>query len=356
MRQLIVFFCVILAVLPALGQTPSLPESGTVELTDKQIQRLGIVTQASQIARETVLGSLPARIVPASTGMQAVTVPFDGVLVKIHVLPSQKVKAGQSLFTIQSRSYLDMRIGLDGARSELNTAQTALTQQKKLADEGLASKNTLLPLQADLMRAQALVDEHQKPLQGTYSAGNGRYIIKAPAAGWLEGFDLSVGQSVDSLTALTAIMQSDDLWAQIQLPAALLGKISPGDQVRYENGASGEVVSIARSIDPRTKSALLIAEVPEYAGYNPGELTHIYLSKPAEESGLVRIPSSAIIRLNGTTCVFRKNRAGFDAVKVDIAGQGGGFVIVSGDNLSPGTIVATRGLTELKAIWLEGAG
>ena len=167
----------------------------TITLSELQITRLGILVQASLPADDAPLLKAPAKIIPARTSLTAITVPFEGVLTRIHILPSQYVKAGETLFTIRSRDYLDMKIGLDGARSELEAVTNALVQQQKLVDEGLSAGTSLLPLKAAVTRAKALVDEHREPLRGIYGAGSAQYYIKAPDNGRIENFDLQVGQN-----------------------------------------------------------------------------------------------------------------------------------------------------------------
>jgi len=332
-----------------------------ITLNAQQISRLGIKTELSLQATDISLASVPAKIIPVRTSMQAITVPFDGVLTKIHVLPTQAIKAGQTLFTVRSRDYLEMKIGLDGANSELETANTALTQQKKLVDEGLAAGTTLLPLTANVTRAQMMADEHKRSLQNTYGAGAGQYYIKASAGGRIEDFNLQVGQSVKAMSAVSSVFTSNDLWVEVQVPSDLVGQIGVGDLIGFDDGSRGEVISAARTIDPKTKSAVLVANVPPSSGFNPGQLTKVNISKPTQENGpnngkaggFVRVPVLSIIRLDGVTNVFRQTGSGFEPIEVTVEGRSHGYATIS-STLAVGDKVAVSGLTELKAISLEG--
>ncbi len=342
------------SMLPFGASASEMVQAPKVHLTDQQITRLGITTQLAQSAGDISLANVPAKIIPARSSLQAITVPFDGVLTKIHVLPSQKVEAGQILFTIRSRDYLDMKIGLDAAKSELLTANIALDQQQKLVDEGLAAGATLLPLKAAVMRARAMVDEHQAPLRGVYGAGGAQYYVKAPMNGRIEALDLKIGQAVEPLMAVSALYTSDELWAEVQVPADLVGYIKAGDKIGFDDGSYGEVISAARQIDIKTKSALLVAKVPSGSGLNLGQLTRVNISKSAEGNNMVRVPSSAIIRLNGKTKIYKTADGGFVPLEVEVKGRTRGFAIIAGA-VKPGDVVAVSGLTELKAISLMEA-
>ncbi|MCF6274204.1 MAG: efflux RND transporter periplasmic adaptor subunit [Robiginitomaculum sp.] len=328
--------------------------SETISLTDKQISRLGITATASLSAGNMSLANVPAKIIPVRTSLKAITIPYEGVLTKIHVLPSQEIKAGQTLFTVRSRDYMDMNIGLQAAKGELEVANIALKQQTLLVDEGLVAGTTLLPLKANVMRAQALVDEYQTPLRGIHGAGLSQYYIKAPESGRIEDFDLQIGQSVEPMSAVTAIYTSDDLWAEVMVPEKLVGQVKAGDSIGFDDGSFGEVVSASRMIDPKTKSAMLVAKVPAGSGLNPGQLTQVIISKSSQAGEMVRVPVSAIIRLNGKTNVFLKSSGGFTPIAVEVTGRSRGYATIAGTVIE-GDQVAVTGLTELKAMHLAGA-
>ena len=106
-------------------------------------------------------------------------------------------------------------------------------------------------------------------------------------------------------------------------------------------------------IDPKTKSAVLMAKVPDGSGFNPGQLTQVDIFQTARSNEYVRVPVSATIRLNGKICVFKQVSDGFRPVEVVVHGRTREYATVSGE-LSAGDNVAISGLTELKAISLEG--
>ena len=328
--------------------------SDTISLSEKQISRLGITAQPSVSAGEVSLANVPAKIIPVRTSMKVITSPFEGVLTKIHILPSQKIKAGQILFTVRSRDYLDLNIGLQAAKGELEAAKTALQQQTLLVNEGLSAGTTLLPLKANVMRAQALVNEHSTPLRGVHGTGLSQFYIKAPSSGRIEDFDLQIGQSVNPISAITAIYTSDDLWAEVMVPQDLVGQIKAGDSIGFDDGSFGEVVSASRMIDPKTKSAMLVAKVPAGAGLNPGQLTQVNISKSAKSDNMVKVPVSALIRLNGQTHVFLKQNENFTPIAVNVTGRSRGYASISGA-INIGDQVAITGLAELKAIHLAKA-
>ncbi len=324
--------------------------SDTISLTDRQIERMGIKTQASIAATDILLADIPAKVVPVRNNIIAVTVPFAGVLTKIHILPGQRVKAGDILFSVRSRDYLEMKTVLDAAKVELQSAKAAFEQQKLLVDEGLASAASLLPLKAELARARAMINEHSSPLRGVSAAGASQYYVKSPASGIVNDFDLVAGQSVEPTNAVSSVYTSDRLWVEMAIPEYLAGQIQIGDKVKFGDGGLGKIISVSNIVDTKTKSASGYATVPKKSGLKRGQLIRVHIAQGVK-SAMVKLPGSAIIRIDGQPHIFKYSNKSFTPIAVNIASKSDGYATISAD-IKPGDMVAVNGLTELKAILL----
>ncbi|MAF60818.1 MAG: hypothetical protein CL680_05070 [Blastomonas sp.] len=70
-------------------------------LNAQQLRRLGVQTVAAEAAMDVPLGTVPAAITLPPEAQVAVTAPFDGAIVRLHVIQGQQVSAGQALATRQ---------------------------------------------------------------------------------------------------------------------------------------------------------------------------------------------------------------------------------------------------------------
>ncbi len=75
-------------------------------LSAQQLRRLGVQTVAAEAAMDVPLGTVPGAITLPPEAQVAVTAPFDGAIVRLHVIQGQQVSAGQALATVRSREPL----------------------------------------------------------------------------------------------------------------------------------------------------------------------------------------------------------------------------------------------------------
>lgn len=325
-----------------------------LELSDKQIERLGVRLAPAQAAEYAELGAVPARVIPARSASWAIVAPFAGVVVSIDALPGSKVEKNAPLFTIMSRDYLAAASGLAQALAEDSAARAALSRQKILVAEGIESGASLEAAEARARSAAAMLAEHRRSIENTAPAERGGYFLLTPQAGRVEQLMVSPGDAVEAMASVGIVVSTADLWLEAQLPADLIGVVSAGDRAALKSGETGAVLSAAASIDPRTRSSVLYAEAPAGADLKIGALTVLTLLKPVKEKSLLKIQSAAVIRLNDKDVVFRRTQSGLAPVTVSIESRTGETVTFSGD-VRPGDQLAISGLTELKAMALEEA-
>ena len=69
--------------------------------------------------------------------LSAVTAPFAGRIAAVGVEPGQKVRAGATLFTIESADVLGLRTTLSQARLKLRLAEEQLARQTEMMKRGV---------------------------------------------------------------------------------------------------------------------------------------------------------------------------------------------------------------------------
>lgn len=325
-----------------------------IELTDKQIDRLGVRLAPAKAADYAALATIPAHVIPARNASRSIVAPFAGVVVSIDALPGEKVEKGAPIFSVMSRDYLDTAAGLAQARAEESAARAALARQKLLVSEGIDSGASLEAAEARARAATAMLNESARALENTAPQDKGGYSVLAAHAGRVEQMSLSPGDAVEAMAPVGIVVSTADLWLEAQLPADLIGEVSAGDHVAFASGAIGSVLAASGALDPKTRSSVLYAEAPGGADLKIGALTELTLLKATTKNSLLAIESAAVIRLNDKDVVFRRTDNGFSAVVVRIESRTAETATFSGD-VKPGDQLAVSGLTELKAMALEEA-
>lgn len=341
----------------ALAGSPSLAQATKpIDLSPIQIERLGISLQEARQTDSIGLIDLVGRVSRAPSSVQTVIAPFSGVIAKVHVSPGATVQPGGAIVTVASRDYAATASSVQQAQAEHDAAMTALARQKQVVGLGLAPRASLEEAEVRVKRAGAQLKEAQALASSSSSVSgqSGVYVVRAPVGGRLSAMNGTVGETVEAMEPIASIATSPDMWIELQVPVRMIGAILPGDAVHLPDGSIAPILSVTDVIDPATRSASATAAAPTTFRAVPGQLIRARLVRDTREEALVQIPSHALVQLNGRDHVFQRTPDGFSPTPVDVAGRTAEVVTIS-DGLRPGDMIATSGLSELKALALQGA-
>ncbi len=341
--------------LAALTGTARAQDTSLIKLSTQQVERLGIRVERVEKADYVALLDLVGRVTRAPDGVGSVVAPFAGAITKIHALPGSNVRVGDPIASIASRDFAATSSMLRQAEAEASAATSALARHKQLVDMGLAPKSSLEEAELRLTRANALVQEARSTAAAAGPSGQaGVYIVRAPATGRLSKLNVRVGDSVDAMSPLASLSTSKSLWIEFQIPLRVIGQVSAGDTVVLPGETTTTMLSVTDVIDPATRSATAIAAMPDGFAAFEGQLIQAKLNQASSGATLLQAPTRAIVQLNGVDHVFRLTPDGFSATPVQVVGKTAEAATLSG-GLRPGDAVATSGLSELKALALQGA-
>jgi multidrug efflux pump subunit AcrA (membrane-fusion protein) len=158
-----------------------------------------------------------------------------------------------------------------------------------------------------------------------------------------------VGQRVDAAAPLIRMARLAPLWVEMQVPAREAARVHLGDAVRLGGlGGAGRVVALGAMVDPASQSVLVRAEVqPPPDGLRAGQAVEVQLERSG--SGLVQLPSVAVLQGTGQSMVFVEAGAGrYRAARVQTVSSSGATAAVSG--LPAGSKVVVQGTAVLKAM------
>lgn len=333
--------CALAAVLVASAAVAA-PPPGVVSLTDANA--MGVKAVAAAAASEMPLTTLPATLAPPLNGRVAVSAPFAGVVNQVDVLEGQTVRAGQRLATLFSPDALRVSAELAQAEAEARVAQAAARRQRMLADEGVIAGARAEEAEARVATALAAAAANRRILSGG-GGRSGEYVLKAPINGRVAQLNLQPGMGLEAMAPAAIIDRDDRLWVEARLPANLIGKVKTGAGVDVE-GRRGRVVAAGSAVDPRTRSAVLRAELQQSAGLYPGKAVKVTVMGPAP-AGAVATPRSSLTRIDGRDAVFVRTSQGYRVQTVTVHGQSADRAVISG--VAAGGQIATTGVTRLKA-------
>ncbi len=325
--------------------------AGPIAVTPEQIERLGIQTAVAEVAKEQTITSVLGRVTPALNARVLVTAPYAGTVVRIEGLEGKDVKPGETIASIASRSYIEARSAVQQNEAEYNAAKAAADRTRELVKEGIAAESRAEEADAKAAQLKAALDAARNALSRVASEPGqpGQYRIVAPSGGTIASLEIAPGQMVEEMAPVGALDTSKQLWIEVRLPAAYVGKVSEGNEVEIEqSGVRGKVIAVGNSIDTHLRSAMLRATIPADSSLVVGQTVRISILAPAP-AGALNLPRNAVVNVGKGSAVFVARDAGFEAVPVTVLAQGAEETTITGA-VQPGMKVAVSGLSELKVL------
>ena len=279
-----------------------------------------------------------------------------------------KVKAGDLLFVLDKRPFVERLAGANAALAEAMVGERKygndVARLKPLAASGGVSKQDLENAEASLESSRASVESAKAKVE-TAQLDLGYCEVKAPIAGLIGAKEVSVGDLVGKgqPTLLATMSSLDPMWFYCNVSeveyvhtksrAQELGKdlgklpltlILAGD---VEHKEQGRIVFFDRAVNVKTGTMRMRAEFP-----NPTELLRPGMFARARvEAGPregIQIPERAIIELQGQSFVWVVDAEQVAHQRPVEPGEPNGSNIVILKGLEPGERIIVEGVAKVR--------
>jgi RND family efflux transporter MFP subunit len=332
--------------------------AGDIRLDAAQVQRLDVQTEAAQPAQGIPLDRLPAEVAAPLETSRTVSAPFAGVVSGVAVDDGAAVKAGALLARVQSRDFLAAQADLRRSGSDAALAQSQAQRDAALLAEGIIASARADESRARAADAQARLQQARAALAGIDAARDsaaGEYTLRAPITGRVLRRAVSPGQVVDAFAPAFVLAADARVDVLFQVPVARRAALAPGLTVEMEDGAQGQVVTVAAASDAASQSLRLRARLSAQAHWRVGERTTVRLLLPAPE-GALSVPLAALLPDGERTLVFVATQAEgamqYRALPVERLGADARNAVVRGA-LKAGDAVVVRGVSALKPLLVQ---
>lgn len=328
-----------------------------VTLTDAQVKQLNVTTGKMQ--ERNFAGEIEANgtvaIMPQS---EALVSSFIGANVKsIVVKAGQKVTKGQALAYVTHPDLLDMQSRYLAAYNKMGYVQQEYERQQKLYNEKIGSgkdyqqtKSEYLSLKSELQTTGAQLQMLGVNLASVRSGHTVTAVaITSPISGSVEDITVKTGQYVDSQTPMFRIINTRNVYADLQVFEKDAPYVKAGQTVvltlKSSTGATfgGKVESVGQTFDGDTKAVHLRVNID---GNHEGLVPGMYLCGrvAANNRLLPALSTEGVVDDGGKSYVFSARHEGgkwtFHPIEVKRGREEKGFV----------EIVATLPADELLAL------
>ena len=210
-----------------------------------------------------------------------VSVFIGGIVKTINVIEGQFVKKGQSLATIQSLMFNNLRLEKEKLQAELQTAKVnkdylelEYDRQKELTDENVNAKKVFQKVSSDLDLEKKKIETFQRQIfimgQTLQMGGSSKtpiLSIPAPISGYITTVNIKIGSNAEVGTPLFSIVDNSKMHVDLLVYEKDLNKVKIGQKVRFiltnQNNVEikGNIFSIGKSFANESKSVAVHADI-----------------------------------------------------------------------------------------------
>lgn len=229
-----------------------------------------------------------------------------GRIAKLLARPGDFVEKDQIIAELSSRELELVKLDYLQAANDLRLHQRVLEMTRPTALAGAVPMQRLLEIENAVEQSQNRLDVARirahtlgVSLDGSQSSPSGSlyYPIRSPIAGQILHSDLAEGKYVEAFEHLLEIVNTDEVWVQLQLLEKDFFKIKVGNRVKIEFPASsisveGVIDRVDAGLDPQTQVSSAWVTLANQA-ILPGLVGRgtIYTSEQAEK---LTVPQRAV--------------------------------------------------------------
>lgn len=297
----------------------------TITFTDDQYKLSDI--QTGEIERRNLSSVIKMTgVIDAEPGSVAtVSAPLGGYIKTAGLLPGQQVKKGQLLATLENSEFISIQQQYLESLGRLEYLEEEYKRQQVLREEDVNATKTFQLVSSDLkvMRAKISGLEQQMALIGISSKALRKNSsisrtanIYAPITGYIKASNVNIGKYVASTDVLFEIMGTSDLHLALNAFEKDLGKIRPGQSVKFSLSSENQydrtakVYLVGQAAD-ENKVIPVHCHLTNSQGLLPGMFVKALLEIGAEQQNAV--PTDALVQLDGADYIIAQTNQGKDS-------------------------------------------
>ena len=280
-----------------------------------------------------------------------------GKIVERRVDVGAEVKDGQVLMRLDPQDLrlaeAQARATLRAAETERDLAQADYKRHQNLRAQNFVSQAVLDAKQAALRAAQANVDAARAGFRGQSNQA-GYANLESDADGVVTAVDAEVGQVVAAGAPVVRVARTDEKEVVIGIPEDRVEALRQASNVNVRLWANraeaipGKIREVSPVADPATRTYTVKVAIPARADVRLGMTATVEITTGGGSgTAALRVPLSALVQDKGVTAVWVVDKGVVQMRKVEVAGQSGNDILLSG-GVQPGQTVVTAGVHLLK--------
>ncbi|MBR5891660.1 MAG: efflux RND transporter periplasmic adaptor subunit, partial [Bacteroidaceae bacterium] len=275
------------------------------------------------------------------------------------VAVGRNVKAGESLFALETGDVTDSNAAIKYAEAESRYNYTKAEYERKaeLVKSKVVSLSDFQATEADYLQAKAVYENLKKNFNG------GKMLLKSPVTGYISDIAVEAGDYVTEGTPLATLQRDGELklFCEVSVRHAAALRNLNDVNIELNDGrcyslaeAEGRIVGVGRAIQNDCNMIPVTIMVKNLDGVVPGNIVNMYMISPADGMNIV-VPRTALVEEMGRFFVFVQHTPVMFEKRPVIIGVSDGKNIQLLNGVKPGERIVTTGAISLKLAQGTGA-
>ncbi|MBX3167581.1 MAG: efflux RND transporter periplasmic adaptor subunit [Candidatus Eremiobacteraeota bacterium] len=254
--------------------------------------------------------------------------------------------------------YREALARLEQGKLEEQVALTHLAREQRLKDTGLLADNEAFQAEVDLRKAeqaQRVAAEVLSDLGADPARASGGLPLRTPRRGVVTARPRAQGEHVAAGDPVVTVLDSDHVWAWVDLPPELVTQVKLHSVVQVRVDAirdrtfEGRLTFINPEVDPDTKKLRARLEMQNSSGLlRPNMFAQVTLPL-GQLRRVLSLPAEAVMTIENKRVVYVQEEPGhFERRPVEVGETSKGWVEIK-SGLKAGDLVVTRGALALQA-------
>ncbi|MCF2444476.1 efflux RND transporter periplasmic adaptor subunit [Dyadobacter sp. CY345] len=291
------------------------PENKEVELNEAQYSASDIVLgnfekkNLSEVINANGYTKLPPQ------NQADVSVFMPGIIKSIKVIEGQRVKAGETIATLESPEFPKLQEAYLTSESNLEYLAAEFERQKTLSEENVNAKKAFQKTKSDFENEKVRYNSLKKQLNMLHLASDGvgnissTVAVTAPISGYITEVNIKIGSNVQPGNPLFSIVDNSKMHVDLLVYEKDLQKVKPNQTVRFvltnqdNSEIQGKIFSVGKAFENETKSVAVHADIlNDKQILIPGMYVNALIDIGKNEVNA--LPVDAVVKADGREFIF----------------------------------------------------
>lgn len=260
-------------------------------------------------------------------GRAQVSAYFEGYVKSLNLIPGQRVRRGQTLFTLENPAYIEVQQDYLEVKNSLDYLKREYERQGELVKDNFTSEKNYLKAESDYRVSESKYQSLRKRLEMmrinpdelTDTTIQTTIGIRSPFSGFVTGVNASTGMFLSPGDVAVSLLNTNHIHVELSVYESDLSKVSVGQDIRFKVQSDfatwydADIYLINRLIDEDKRTVLVHGHLKDESlarDLTPG--MYVEAEIVTKQDSMPALPEEAVVKMENQSYVLVWNDHGGD--------------------------------------------